>query len=84
MVILISTITIVVRLIDLIVSVFSRLSLITPKTFKKSGIELIFFSKYLSVLLMNLSISFDNIFCLRMDKKLWPLVCRFVGLKKSN
>jgi len=79
MVLLLSVITSVTRLIDMAIAIPARISVISPRTFGQGTLELILFSKSLSVILINIALAFDALVYLRMDKNIWELILSFTG-----
>jgi len=79
MVFLFSAITLATRIIDMVTSVFNRTSIISPSSFEKFTIELIVFSKSISVIFINIALAFDALVYLRMDKNIWALILSFTG-----
>jgi len=70
MVFILSAITSVTRIIDMVTSVFNRISVISPGTFNQGTLELILFSKSISVIFVNIASAFDALVFLRMDKNI--------------
>jgi len=79
MVFLLSAITSVTRIIDMVASIFNRISVVSPGTFDQGTLELIIFSKSLTVILINIALAFDALVFLRMDKNIWGLALSFTG-----
>jgi len=79
MVFLLSAITLVTRIIDMVTSVFIRISVISPSTFEQGQLELIIFSKSIAIIFINISLAFDALVYLRMDKNIWGLILSFTG-----
>ena len=77
MVFLLSAITLVTRIIDMVMSVFNRISIISPSSFKKVTLEHIVFSKSISVIFINIALAFDALVYLRMDKNIWALILSY-------
>jgi hypothetical protein len=82
LVFLLSAITSVTRIIDMVTSIFNRISIISPSTFEQGTLELIIFSKSTSVFFINVALAFDALVFLRMDKKVWSLILSFT--RRSN
>jgi hypothetical protein len=82
MVFYLSAITSVTRIIDMVTSIFIRISVISPSTFEQGTLELILFSKSISVILINIGLAFDALVYLRMDKNIWTLILSYTG--RSN
>jgi len=74
MVLLLSAITSLTRLIDLVASALYRTSIISPSTFDQGTLKLLVFSKSCSVIVINLTLAFDALVYLRMDKNIWRLI----------
>jgi len=79
MVFLLSAITSVTRIIDLMTTLLNRILIISPSTFGQGTIELILFSKSLTVIFINIALGFDAFVFMRMDKNIWRLVLSFTG-----
>ncbi len=79
MVFLLSAITSVTRLIDMVTSVLNRISVISPSTYKQGTLELILFSKSITVIFINIALGFDALVFLRMEKNIYELVLSFTG-----
>ena len=79
MVFLLSAITSVTRIIDMVTSIFNRLSVISPSTFDQGTLELVLFSKSITVIFINIALAFDALVFLRMDKNIWGLILSFTG-----
>jgi len=75
-------ITSVTRIIDMVTSVFNRILIISPSTFDEGTLELILFSKSISVIFINIALAFDGLVFLKMDKNIWTLILSFTG--RSN
>jgi len=82
MVFLLSAITSVTRIIDMITSIFNRLSIISPSSFDQGTLELVLFSKGITVILINIALAFDALVFLKMDKNIWELILSFTGRNK--
>jgi len=82
MVLLLSAVTLVTRLIDMVASTLTRISVIAPSVFNQDTIEVIIFSKSLSFILINTALAIDALVYLRMDKNIWRLILNLTGLKK--
>jgi len=79
MVLFLSAITSVTRLIDMIIAIPARISVISPSAFGQGTLELILFSKSFSVILINIALAFDALVFLRMEKNIWALILSFTG-----
>jgi len=79
MVFFLSVITLVTRIIDMVTSIFIRISVISPSTFDRGTLELIIFSKSITVVLINIALAFDALVFLRMDKNIWALILSYRG-----
>ncbi len=79
MVFLLSAITSVTRIIDMITSIFNRLSIISPSSFDQGRLELLLFSKGITVILINIALAFDALVFLKMDKNIWELILSYTG-----
>jgi len=77
---LLSAITSVTRIIDMVTSLLNRISVISPSTFDQGTLELILFSKSISVTLINIALAFDALVFLRTDKNIWSLILSFTGV----
>ncbi len=82
MVLFLSAITSITRLVDMIIAIPARISVIFPGTFGQGTLELILFSKIVSVILINIALAFDALVFLRMDKNIWALILSFTGHNK--
>ncbi len=80
--IVLSAITSITRLIDLFTSTLNRISIISPNTFDQGTLELISFSKSLSVTFIDIAFAFDALVYLRMDKNIWRLILSLIGLNR--
>ncbi len=76
---LLSAITSFTRIIDMVASIFNRISVVSSSTFKQGTLELIIFSKSLTVVLINIALAFDALVFLRMDKNIWRLILSITG-----
>jgi hypothetical protein len=81
MVLIFSVTILLTRLCDLITTVFGRLASISPVTFNKGSLELITFSKSVSLFFIYIALDLDGFIYLRMDKNIWALILR---LTKRN
>jgi hypothetical protein len=79
MVFLLSAITSVTRIIDMVTSIFNRLLVIAPSAFDQGDVELILFAKSITVIFINIALAFDALVYLRMDKNIWGLILNFTG-----
>ncbi len=84
MILLFSVITSLTRLIDLVTTTLYRISFISPSTFDQGTLELLVFSKSCSVIVINLTLAFDALVYLRMDKKIWGLIRSLTGNRVIN
>jgi len=82
MVLLLSAVTLVTRLIDMVASTFNRISIIAPSAFNQSNLELILFSKTLSFNFISTALAIDALVYLRMDKNIWRLILNLTGYKR--
>ncbi len=73
MVLILSIVTSFVRFIDLTGSFISRFSYMSPNI-SQSQLEILTFLKCLSVLIVNLDLSFDFLIYIKMDVNLWNLI----------
>jgi hypothetical protein len=59
---------IITRIIDMATSVFKRISTVSTSTFEQGTLELVVFLKSIAIILINISLAFDAIVYLRMEK----------------
>jgi len=76
---LLSAITSVTRMIDMVASIFNRISVVSPGTFGQGTLQLIIFSKSIAVNFINIALAFDALVFLRMDKNIWSLILSSTG-----
>ncbi len=75
---LLTAITSVTRIIDMVTSILNRITMIYPTAFDQGTLELILFSKNITYSFINIALAFDALVYLRMDKnivascKKWP------------
>jgi len=81
MVFILSAITSVTRIIDMVTSVSNRIAVISPSTFGQSTLELILFSKSITYSFINIALAFDALVFIRMDNNIWALIISFTGRK---
>jgi len=77
MVLIFSAITFLTRLGDLIATVFLRIASTSPDAFKKGSLDLITFSKTVSLFFIYFALASDGLIYLRMDTNIWALILRF-------
>ncbi len=82
MVLLLTSITFIVRLIDLITMIFNRIYITSTIKFDTKTVEYIRFFKGVSVLTTNLGLALDAIVILKMDKNIWNIILTCFKFKK--